>query len=118
MRSAHDHKIRLLARVVALAANDTATVDDAELVASTIRVLAPPHVRALAILGDYKLQNPDASSVAAVIEGIAGLRTRLPGKVNGSSRILRDRMGVSADTDFGLAAAYQDRCLLKAADTF
>jgi hypothetical protein len=37
VRSAHDRKIQLLARVVAQVANDTATVDDAELVASTIR---------------------------------------------------------------------------------
>lgn len=50
MRSAHDQKVLLLARVVAQAANDTASVDDAEFVASTIRELQPPHVRALTIL--------------------------------------------------------------------
>jgi hypothetical protein len=144
MRSAHDRKVQLLARVVAQAANDTATVDDAELVASTIRELEPPHVRALAILGDYKPQNPDASGVAAVLEGMAGLRTRRPGKVSGSSQVLQALMGVSADvadsvsatlereglersarlrrmgdqrlwsTDPGLAEGYQGRCLLTA----
>lgn len=107
MRSAYDQKIQLLARVVAQAANDTATVDDADLVASTIRVLEPPHVRALVILGDYKLQNPDASGVAAVIEGMAGLRTRLPGKVSGSSQVLRVHMGVSADVADSVTATLE-----------
>jgi hypothetical protein len=107
VRSAYDQKIQLLARVVAQAANDTATVDDAELVASTIRVLEPPHVRALVTLGHYKLQNPDASGVAAVIEGMAGLRTRLPGKVSGSSQVLRVHMGVSADVADSVTATLE-----------
>ena len=55
MRSAHDQKVQLLARVVAQAANDTASVNDAELVASTVLELQPPHVRAPVILADYKL---------------------------------------------------------------
>lgn len=73
MRSAHDQKVQLLARVVAQAANDTASVNDAELVASTIRELQPPHVRALTILADHKRQHPDATGVAGVIEGMAAL---------------------------------------------
>lgn len=97
MRSAHEQKIQLLARVVAQAASDVAAIDDAELVASTIRVMEPPHVRALAVLGDYKLQHPDASGVAAVLEGMAGLRTRPPGKESGTSKVLQALMRVSAD---------------------
>jgi hypothetical protein len=112
MRSAHDQKIQLLARVVAQAANDTATIDDAELVASTIRAMEPPHVRALAILGDYKLQNPDASGVAAVLEGMAGLRTRRPGKVSGSSQVLRALMGVSTDVADSVSATLEREGLL------
>jgi hypothetical protein len=107
MRSAHDRKVQLLARVVAQAANDTATVDDAELVASTIRELELPHVRALAILGDYKLQNPDASGVAAVLESMAGLRTRQPGKASGSSQVLQALMGVSADVADSVSATVE-----------
>jgi hypothetical protein len=76
-RSAHDQKVRLLAQVVAQAANDTASVDDAALVAATIRELEPAHVRTLAILAGCKQQYPDASGVAAVIEGMAGFRTRV-----------------------------------------
>jgi hypothetical protein len=97
VRSAHDRKIELLARVVAQTANDTAVVDDAELVASTIRELEPPHIRALAVLGDYKQQNLNTSGVAAVIEGMAGFRTQRPGKVSRSSQVLQARMGVSAE---------------------
>jgi hypothetical protein len=97
MRSAHDQKVQLLARVVAQAANDTASIDDAELVASTIREMEPPHVQALAMLADYKLQHPDASGVAAVLEGMAGLRTRGPGKASGSSQVLRALIGASPD---------------------
>jgi len=112
VRSAHDRKIQLLARVVAQAANDTATVDDAELVASTIRELEPPHVRALAVLGAYKQQNPDASGVAAVIEGMAGFRTRRPGKVSGSSQVLQARMGVSADVADSVSATLEREGLI------
>jgi len=75
----HEQKARLLARVVAQAADDTASVDDAELVVATIGELEPTHVRALAIFAGYKAQNLDATGVAAVIEGMAGLRTR-PGR--------------------------------------
>lgn len=112
MRSAHDQKVQLLARVVAQAADDTASVDDAELVASTIRELQPPHVRALAILADHKLQHPDASGVAAVIEGMAGLRTRGPGKATGSSQILRALMGVAHDVADSVSATLERQGLV------
>lgn len=111
-RSAHDQKVRLLARVVAQAANDSASIDDAELVASTIRELEPPHVRALAILAQYKLQHPDASGVAAVLEGMAGLRTRPPGKVSGSSQVLRALMGASADVADSVSATLERQGLV------
>lgn len=106
-RSAHDQKVRLLARVVAQAANDTASVDDAELVAATIRELEPAHVRALAILAGYKQQHPDANGVAAVIEGMAGLRTRVPAKVSGTSGILRALMGTSDDVADAVSATLE-----------
>jgi hypothetical protein len=112
MRSAHDQKVLLLARVVAQAANDTASVDDAELVASTIRELQPPHVRALTILADHKMQHPDASGVAAVIEGMAGLRTRGPGKATGSSQILRALMGVADDVADSVSATLERQGLI------
>jgi hypothetical protein len=107
MRSAHDQKIQLLARVIAQAASDIAAIDDAELVAATIRVIEPPHVRALAVLGDYKLQNPDASGVAAVLEGMAGLRVRPPGKESGTSKVLRALMHVSADVADAVSATLE-----------
>jgi hypothetical protein len=53
-------RFSFLPALVAQVANDTATVDDAELVASTVHELEAPHVRALAVLGEYKQQNPDA----------------------------------------------------------
>jgi hypothetical protein len=109
MRSAHDQKVQLLARVVAQAANDTANVNDAELVASTIRELQPPHVQALTILADHKLQHPDASGAAAVIEGMAGLRTRGPGKATGSAQILRAVMGVADDVADPSPRRWSDR---------
>jgi len=112
MRSAHDQKVQLLARVVAQAANDTATVNDAELVASTIRELEPPHVRALAILGNYKQQNPDASGVAAVLEGMAGLRTRGPSKVPGSAQTLRALMGAADDVADAVSATLERQGLI------
>lgn len=111
-RSAHDQKVRLLARVVAQAASDTASIDDAQLVASTIRELDSPHVRALAILADQKRQHPDASGVAAVIEGMAGLRTRGPGKVSGSSQILRALMGVADDVADSVSATLERQGLV------
>lgn len=112
MRSAHDQKVQLLARVVAQAANDTASIDDAELVASTIREMEPPHVRALAMLADYKLQYPDANGVAAVLEGMAGLRTRGPGKASGSSQVLRALMGTSPDVADSVSAMLERQGLI------
>jgi hypothetical protein len=112
MRSAHDQKIQLLARVVAQAASDIAAVDDAELVVSTIRVMEPPHVRALAVLDDYKLQHPDPSGVAAVLEGMAGLRTRPPGKQSGTSKVLRALMHVSADVADSVSATLEHEGLV------
>jgi hypothetical protein len=107
MRAAHDQKVQLLARVVAQAANDTASVDDAELVASTIRELQPSHVRVLTILANDKLHHPDASGVAAVIEGMAGLRNRGPGKASGSSQVLRALMGVADDVADSVSATLE-----------
>jgi hypothetical protein len=107
VRSADERKLRLLARVVAQAASDTASIDDAQLVAATIRDLEPPHVRALAILADYKLEYPDATGVASVIEGMAGLRTRKPQKVTGSSEILRARLGASAEVADAVSATLE-----------
>jgi hypothetical protein len=49
-RSAYESKLLLLARVVAQAINDEASIDDSVLMATTIRELDPPHVRALIIL--------------------------------------------------------------------
>lgn len=111
-RSAHEQKIRLLARVVAQAANDTASVDDAELVAATIRELEPAHVRALAILADYKVHHPDATGAAAVIEGMAGLRTRTPGKASGSSGVLRALMGTANDVSDAVSATLERQGLI------
>ena len=67
-RSAYEQKLSLLARVVAQAASDTASIDDAQLTAATICDLEPPHVRALTVLAGYKLEHPDATGVASVIE--------------------------------------------------
>jgi hypothetical protein len=111
-RSAHDQKVRLLGRVVAQAANDTASVDDAGLVAATIRELEPAHVRALAILADFKGRHPDAGGIAAVIEGMAGFRTRTPEKVSGSSGILRALMGTSDDVADAVSATLERQGLV------
>jgi hypothetical protein len=110
--SAHDIKLRLLAKVVGQAANDTATVDDAELVAATIRELEPAHVRALAVLDEYKGHHPDASGIAAVIEGMAGLRTRRPGRASGSSVVLRTMMGTSDDVADAISATLERQGLI------
>ena len=111
-RSAHDVKVKLLARVVAQAASDNASVDEAELVVATIRELEPVHVRALAILGENKRQHPDATGVAAVIEGMAGLRTRRPGRVSGSSTVIRTTMGASDDIADAISATLERQGLI------
>ena len=112
VQSAHEQKIGLLARVVAQAADDTASVDDAELVAATIRELEPAHVRALAVLADYKRQNPDTTGAAAVIEGMAGLRTRTPNKVSGSSGVLQTLMGTANDVADAVSATLERQGLI------
>ncbi len=111
-RSAHKQKLLLLARVVAQAANDTAAIDDAQLLEATIRDLEPPHVRALAILADYKVEHPDATGVANVIEGMAGLRMRRPEKVTGSSGILRALMGTSDEVGDAVSATLERQGLI------
>jgi hypothetical protein len=99
-------------KLAQLGANDTASVDDAALVAATIRELEPAHVRALAILAGYKQQYPDASGVAAVIEGMAGFRTRMPEKVSGTSGIPRALMGTSDDVADALSATLERQGLV------
>jgi hypothetical protein len=111
-RSAYEQKLQLLARVVAQAASDTASIDDAQLVAATIRDLEPPHVRALTVLADYKLEHPDATGVASVIEGMAGLRVRTPGKVTGSSGVLLALMSISKDVADAVSAALERQGLI------
>jgi hypothetical protein len=111
-QSAHEQKVRLLARVVAQAADDTASLDDAELVAATIRELEPAHVRALAILADYKVHHPDATGIGAVIGGMAGLRTRTPEKASGSSAVLRARMGTANDVADAVSATLERQGLI------
>ena len=112
VQSAHEQKIRLLAQVVAQASDDAASVDDAELVAATIRELEPAHVRALAILADYKRQHPDATRAAAVTESMAGLRTRTPNKVSGSSGVLQALMGTANDVADAVSATLERQGLI------
>lgn len=49
---------RSLGRVVAEAVTDEASVDEAQLILATLRDLAPPHVRALALLASAQGQPP------------------------------------------------------------
>jgi hypothetical protein len=111
-RSVHEQKIRLLAKVVAQAASDTARIDDAELVASTLRELESAHVRALTILADYKARNPDATGTAAVIEGMAGLGTRTLGNASGSAKALHALMDLSEDVSDAVSAALERQGLI------
>jgi len=50
VRSSYEAKLLLLARVVAQAIGDKASIDDSMLMVTTIRELEPPHVRAFIIL--------------------------------------------------------------------
>jgi len=74
VRSADEAKLLLLARVVAQAAGETASVDDSALIAATVRELEPPHVRALVALAGGKgmlslLQVKEIQARSGSVEG-------------------------------------------------
>jgi hypothetical protein len=106
-RSAYEQRLQLLARVVSQAANDIASVDDAQLVAATIRDLHPPHVRALTILGDYREGHPLPPRKGGIT-----LRPSNPGGVTGSAKCLVQFLHTSTHVADAISATLERQGLI------
>jgi hypothetical protein len=106
-RSAYMPRLRLLAHVVAQAANDVASIDDAQLIAATIRGLDPPHARALTLLGDYRKEHPLPPRGGGIT-----LRPSNPGSNTGSAKRLIQVLHTSTDVAVAISATLERQGLI------
>jgi len=103
-RVAGEQAVRALGRVTASALTDDALIDDAQLIAATLRDLAPPHVRALGVLitADAERKEPGA------FERTVRLRIPpAPGSASGVGRVLAARLRCGPDVAEALTATLE-----------
>lgn len=108
-RSAYESKLLLLARVVAQAIDDKASIDDSILLAATIRELEPPHVRAFIILARNPTWLNDHDQIRAIDAARDGDDAVYP---TASSWLLRNEMNVSDDIADALSGMLERQALI------
>jgi hypothetical protein len=108
-RSTYETKLLLLARVVAQAIDDAASIDDSVLMATTIRELEPPHVRAFAILAKSPTYLTGSDRIRAIEAKRDDEDAVYP---TASSWLLRYEMDVSDDIADALSGMVERQALI------